>query len=315
MPIDYTHFDEIGDDEPVPQKLVRKKPHAGPEVVREDFEDDISAYLDGGLPMPPPPPLTDEEKRALLRKSKLKFQAAKDEFGAEATAWHREQLKLAARDRCVYGPGAPGAPCDGGRARVRGGEDLSTWDAAARAAQTKKPAPVPESLDMIALREQAATGDAEAQYRLGARLYEDKKGAEAERFLKLAAAQDHAEACFALGEAYAAPVDDGIRLDLTEALKYFRKAARAGHAAARRRAAFLDDVFREAAAEGPEAPIFDDDDAAAKNDAAAAAAAAHNARMALEGPAAPGIDRGAIREATEALRALGMSSAELRERS
>ena len=37
---------------------------------------------------------------------------------------------------------------------------------------------------------------------------------------------------------------------------------------------------------------------------------------ALEGPAAPGIDRGAIREATEALRALGMSSAELlRERS
>ena len=105
-------------------------------------------------------------------------------------------------------------------------------------------------------------------------------------------------------------------MDLTEALKYFRKAARAGHAAARRRAAFLDDVFREAAAEGPEAPIFDDDDAVRKDDAAAAAAAAHNARMALEGPAAPGIDRGAIREATEALRALGMSSAELlRERS
>ncbi|CAH0365326.1 unnamed protein product [Pelagomonas calceolata] len=315
MPIDYTHFDEIGDDAPVPQKRVRKKPHAGPEVVREDFEDDISAYLDGGLPMPPPPPLTDEEKRELLRKSKLKFQAAKDEFGAEATAWHREQLKLAARDRCVYGPGAPGAPCDGGRARVRGGEDLSTWDAAARAAQTKKPAPGPESLDMKALREQAATGDAEAQYRLGARLYEDKKGAEAERFLKLAAAQHHAQACVALGEAYAAPVDDQIRLDLQEALKYFRKAARAGHAAARRRAAFLDDVFREAEAEGPEAPIFDDDDAAAKNDAAAAARAAHDARMALEGPAAPGIDRGAIREATEALRALGMSSAELRERS
>jgi TPR repeat protein len=169
---------------------------------------------------------------------------------------------------------------------------------------------------MKALREQAATGDAEAQYRLGARLYEDKKGAEAERFLKLAAAQDHAEACFALGEAYAAPVDDQMRLDLQEALKYFRKAARAGHAAARRRAAFLDDVFREAAAEGPEAPIFDDDnDAARKDDAAAAAAAAHNARMALEGPAAPGIDRGAIREATEALRALGMSPAELRERS
>ena len=167
---------------------------------------------------------------------------------------------------------------------------------------------------MIALREQAATGDAGAQYRLGARLYEDKKGAEAERFLRMAAAQDHARACFALGEAYAAPVDDQIRLDLTEALKYFRKAARAGHAAARRRAAFLDDVFREAEAEGPEAPIFDDD-AAAKNDAAAAAQAAHDARMALEGPAAPGIDRGAIREATEALRALGMSSAELRERS
>ena len=103
-------------------------------------------------------------------------------------------------------------------------------------------------------------------------------------------------------------------MDLQEALKYFRKAARAGHAAARRRAAFLDDVFREAAAEGPEAPIFDDDDAAT-NDAAAAARAAHDARMALEGPAAPGIDRGAIREATEALRALGMSSAELRERS
>ena len=184
MPIDYAHFDEIGDEEPAPQKLVRKKPHAGPEVVREDFEDDISAYLDGGLPMPPPPPLSDEEKLALLRKSKLKFQAAKDEFGAEATAWHREQLKLAARDKCVYGPGAPGAPCDGGRARVRGGEDLSTWDAAARAAQTKKPAPVPESLDMIALRAEAATGDAGAQYRLGARLYEDKKGAEAERFLK-----------------------------------------------------------------------------------------------------------------------------------
>ena len=112
--------------------------------------------------MPPPPPLTDEEKRALLRKSKLKFQAAKDEFGEEATAWHREQLKLAARDRCVYGPGAPGAPCDGGRARVRGGEDLSTWDAAAKAAQTKKPAPVPESLDMKALRAEAATGDADA---------------------------------------------------------------------------------------------------------------------------------------------------------
>ena len=315
MPIDYAHFDEIGDEEPVPQRVIRKKPHAGPEVVREDFEDDISAYLDGGLPMPPPPPLTDEEKLALLRKSKLKFLAAKDEFGEEATAWHREQLKLAARDRCVYGPGAPGAPCDGGRARVRGGEDLSTWDAAARAAQTKKPAPVPESLDMIALRAEAATGDADAQYRLGARLYEDKKGAEAERFLKMAAAQDHARACFALGEAYAAPVDDQIRLDLQEALKYFRKAARAGHAAARRRAAFLDDVFREAEAEGPEAPIFDDDDAAAKNDAAAAAAAAHDARMALEGPAAPGIDRGAIREATEALRALGMSSAELRERS
>ena len=73
-------------------------------------------------------------------------------------------------------------------------------------------------------------------------------------------AQDHAEACFALGGAYAASVDDGIRLDLQEALKYFRKAARAGHAAARRRAAFLDDVFREAAAEGPEAPIFDDND-------------------------------------------------------
>ena len=168
---------------------------------------------------------------------------------------------------------------------------------------------------MIALREQAATGDAEAQYRLGARLYEDKKGAEAERFLRLAASQNHAEACFALGRAYEASVDDGIRLDLQEALKYFRKAARAGHADARRRAAFLDDVFREAEAEGPEAPIFDDDDAAAKNDAAAAAAAAHNARMALEGPAAPGIDRGAIREATEALRALGMSSAELRARS
>ena len=160
MPIDYTHFDEIGDEEPVPQRVVRKKPHAGPEVVREDFEDDISAYLDGGLPMPPPPPLSDEEKLALLRKSKLKFQAAKNEFGAEATAWHREQLKLAARDKCVYGPGAPGAPCDGGRARVRGGEDLSTWDAAAKAAQTKKPPPGPESLDMIALREQAATGDA-----------------------------------------------------------------------------------------------------------------------------------------------------------
>ena len=78
---------------------------------------------------------------------------------------------------------------------------------------------------------------------------------------------------------------------------------------------FLDDVFREAEAEGPEAPIFDDHDAVRKDDAAAAAAAAHNARMALEGPAAPGIDRGAIREATEALRALGMSSAELRERS
>ena len=185
--------------------------------------------------MPPPPPLTDEEKLALLRKSKAKFQAAKDEFGAEATAWHREQLKLAARDRCVHGPGAPGArrrrrP----RARVRGGEDLSTWDAAARAAQTKKPAPVPESLDMKALREQAATGAADAQYRLGARLYEDKQGAEAEQFLKLAAAL-HAEACFALGRAYEASVDDGIRLDLQEALKYFRKAARAGHAAARRR--------------------------------------------------------------------------------
>ena len=54
MPIDYAHFDEIGDDEPAPQKIIRKKPHAGPEVVREDFEDDISAYLDGGLPMPPP---------------------------------------------------------------------------------------------------------------------------------------------------------------------------------------------------------------------------------------------------------------------
>ena len=110
-----------------------------------------------------------------------------------------------------------------------------------------------------------------------------------------------------------------MRLDLQEALKYFRKAARAGHADARRRAAFLDDVFREAEAEGPEAPIFDDHDAAtndaATNDAAAAARAAHDARMALEGPAAPGIDRGAIREATEALRALGMSSAELRERS
>ena len=110
MPIDYTHFDEIGDEEPAPQRVIRKKPHAGPEVVREDFEDDISAYLDGGLPMPPPPPLTDAEKLALLRKSKLKFQAAKSEFGAEATAWHREQLKLAARDKCVYGPGAPGAP-------------------------------------------------------------------------------------------------------------------------------------------------------------------------------------------------------------
>ena len=97
---------------------------------------------------------------------------------------------------------------------------------------------------------------------------------------------------------------------------YSTSAARAGHAAARRRAAFLDDVFREAEAEGPEAPIFDDnDDAAAKNDAAAAARAAHDARMALEGPAAPGSDRGAIREATEALRALGMSSVELRERS
>jgi len=166
------------------------------------------------------------------------------------------------------------------------------------------------------LREKAATGDADAQYRLGARLYDEKRGAEAERFLKMAAAQNHARACFALGDAYAASVDDGLRLDLQEALKYFRKAARAGHADARRRAAFLDDVFREAEAEGPEAPIFDDNDAAQKkDDAAAAARAAHDARMALEGPAAPGIDRGAIREATEALRALGMSSAELRERS
>ena len=52
--------------------------------------------------------------------------------------------------------------------------------------------------------------------------------------MKLAAAQNHARACFALGEAYAASVDDGIRLDLQEALKYFRKAARAGHADARR---------------------------------------------------------------------------------
>ena len=106
--VDYSHFDEIGDEEPVPKRVIRKKPHAGPEVVREDFEDDISAYLDGGLPMPPPPPLTDAEKLELLRKSKLKFQAAKNEFGAEATAWHREQLKLAARPPSQGAPGAPG---------------------------------------------------------------------------------------------------------------------------------------------------------------------------------------------------------------
>ena len=53
-------------------------------------------------------------------------------------------------------------------------------------------------------------------------------------------------------------------------------------------------------------PIFDDHDAATKNDAVK-----NDADASLEGPAAPGIDRGAIREATEALRALGMSSAEL----
>ena len=291
---------------PVPQKLVRKNPHAGPEVVREDFEDDISAYLDGGLPMPPPPPLTDEEKLGLLRKSKLKFQAAKDEFGAEATAWHREQLKLAARDRCVYGPGAPGAPCDGGRARVRGGEDRSTWDAAARAAQTKKPPPGPESPDVAALRAEAATGDADAQYRLGARLYGDKKerGGALSEAGRRKTTRGHARA----RRAYAAPVDDQIRLDLQEALVLLPRAGGPRRRAAARRVPGR--RFPRGRGRGAGGADFDDHDAAATNDADASRAA-HDARI---GGAPGSIAARSARRRKRSGRS-GMSSAQLRERS
>ena len=311
MPLDYSHFDEIGDDAPPLPIKVRKQPHRGPAVVREDFDDDISAYIDGGLPVPAPPPLTDAEKRDLVRKSKEKFRDAKAEFGTDAVA--HAQLRLAARTRCVYGPGAPGAPCDGGRARVEGGEDLSTWDAAAKAAQIPRTQmePVPDAPEVAALRDQVAKGDADAQAALGARLYEgsgcERNPAQAEHFLRLAAAQHHARAAFDLGEAYSRSVEDGLRLDPAEARKWFRRAAKAGHAGAKARAAFLDELFAEAAQAGEEKPIFDDDAAQTKthaDDAAAAAAAAGAAQLALEGPPGPGVDRTAIREATEALRAL-----------
>ena len=90
------------------------------------------------------------------------------------------------------------------------------------------------ALEVAALRDQAAKGDADAQAALGARLYEgsgcERNPAQAEHFLRLAAEQHHARAAFDLGEAYSRSVEDGLRLDPAEARSWFRRAAKAGHA-------------------------------------------------------------------------------------
>ena len=235
---------------------MRKKPHAGPEAAR-GFEDDISAYLDGGFAHAAAAAV-DRCGELALPKVETEIQAAKASSGPRR---RRGTASNGCRaGRCVYGSGRS----RGRRRRLRargGGEDPSTWDAP-RGPRRRKTRSVPESLDMIA-REQARRRRRRA-VPLGARLYEEAwRGGGA--LLKLPfhkTTRGPASRRRGLRGAR----DDGHQIGLAGGPRDLPQGRRGGHAP-RGGAPRSRTTSSASGGRGPEAPIFDDHDAA-KNDAA-----------------------------------------------